>query len=70
VLFVAMEQRDLRKIAGMAAGEESTTDVRRGAAAQEMVHWRELLLAKLRQRGALTLETYPEERMTSFVLNR
>jgi hypothetical protein len=40
-----------------------------GAAAQEMVHWRELLLARLRQRGALTLETYPEE-MTSFVLNR
>jgi uncharacterized protein (DUF58 family) len=67
VLFVAIEQRDLRQIAG--ARPENQQQMFAGAAAQEMVHWRELLLARLRQRGALTLETYPEE-MTSFVLNR
>jgi hypothetical protein len=57
----------LRQIAGMRP--ENQQQMFAGAAAQEMVHWRELLLARLRQRGALTLETYPEE-MTSFVLNR
>ena len=67
VLFVAIEQRDLRRIAGMRP--ENQQQLFAGAAALEMVHWRELLLARLRQRGALTLETYPEE-MTSFVLNR
>jgi uncharacterized protein (DUF58 family) len=67
VLFVAIEQRDLRQIAGMRP--ENQQQMFAGAAAQEMVHWRELLLARLRQRGTLTLETYPEE-MTSFVLNR
>jgi uncharacterized protein (DUF58 family) len=67
VLFVAIEQRDLRQIAGMRP--ENQQQMFAGAAAQEMVHWRELLLARLRQRGALTIETYPEE-MTSFVLNR
>jgi uncharacterized protein (DUF58 family) len=67
VLFVAIEQRDLRAIAGMRPANQQQMFA--GAAAQEMVHWRELLLARLRQRGALTLETYPEE-MTSFVLNR
>jgi uncharacterized protein (DUF58 family) len=67
VLFVAIEQRDLRQIAAMRP--ENQQQMFAGAAAQEMVHWRELLLARLRQRGALTLETYPED-MTSFVLNR
>ena len=67
VLFVAMEQRDLRKIAG--ARPDTPQQMFAGAAAQEMVQWRELLLARLRQRGALTLETYPED-MTSSVLNR
>jgi uncharacterized protein (DUF58 family) len=67
VLFVAIEQRDLRQIAGMRP--ENQQQMFAGAAAQEMMHWRELLLARLRQRGALTLETDPEE-MTSFVLNR
>ncbi len=67
VLFVAIEQRDLRQIAAMRP--ENQQQMFAGAAAQEMVRWRELLLARLRQRGALTLETYPEE-MTSFVLNR
>jgi uncharacterized protein (DUF58 family) len=67
VLFVAIEQRDLRRIARLRP--ENQQQLFAGAAAQEMVHWRELLLARLRQRGVLTLETYPEE-MTSFVLNR
>lgn len=67
VLFVAMEQRDLRKMAAMRPG--NAQQMFTGAAAQEMVRWRELLLARLRQRGALTLETYPED-MTAFVLNR
>jgi uncharacterized protein (DUF58 family) len=67
VLFVAIEQRDLRQMAGMRP--ENQQQMFAGAAAQEMVHWRELLLARLRHRGALTLETHPEE-MTSFVLNR
>ena len=67
VLFVAIEQRDLRQIAAMRPANQQQMFA--GAAAQEMVHWRELLLARLRQRGALTLETYPED-MTSLVLNR
>ncbi len=67
VLFVAMEQRDLRQIAERRPVTQQ--EMFAGAAAQEMVQWRRLLLARLRQRGALTLETYPEE-MTSFVLNR
>jgi uncharacterized protein (DUF58 family) len=67
VLFVAMEQRDLKEIAAMRP--DNLQQMFAGAAAQEMVRWRELLLARLRQRGALTLETYPEE-MTSSVLNR
>jgi uncharacterized protein (DUF58 family) len=67
VLFVAIEQRDLR---GIAVKHPTTQqEMFAGAAAQEMLQWRKLLLARLRQRGALTLETYPEQ-MTSFVLNR
>lgn len=67
VLFVAIEQTDLRQIASMRP--DNQRQMFASAAAQQMVHWRELLLARLRQRGALTLETYPEE-MTAFVLNR
>jgi hypothetical protein len=67
VLFVAIEQRDLREIAVNRPATQQ--EMFAGAAAQEMLQWRKLLLARLRQRGALTLETYPEQ-MTSFVLNR
>jgi uncharacterized protein (DUF58 family) len=67
VLFVAIEQRDLRSIAVERPATQQ--EMFAGAAAQEMLQWRKLLLARLRQRGALTLETYPEQ-MTSFVLNR
>jgi uncharacterized protein (DUF58 family) len=67
VLLVAIEQRDLKRIA--ATRPESPRQMFECAAAQELVHWREILLARLRERGALTLETYPEE-MTASVLNR
>jgi uncharacterized protein (DUF58 family) len=67
VLFVAIEQRDLREMASKRPGNQQ--EMFAGAAAQEMVRWREVLLGRLRQRGALTLETYPED-MTSLVLNR
>jgi uncharacterized protein (DUF58 family) len=67
VLFVAIEQRDLRGIAVRRPATQQ--EMFAGAAAQEMLQWRQLLLARLRQRGALTLETYPEQ-MTSYVLNR
>ena len=67
VLLVAIEQRDLKRIA--ASRPEDSKQMFARAAAQELVHWREVLLARLRERGALTLETYPED-MTASVLNR
>lgn len=67
VLLVAIEQRDLKEIA--AARPENPKQMFAGAAAQELVQWREVLLARIRERGALTLETYPED-MTAAVLNR
>lgn len=67
VLLVAIEQRDLKRIA--ATRPEDPKHMFECAAAQELVHWREVLLARLRERGALTLETYPED-MTASVLNR
>jgi uncharacterized protein (DUF58 family) len=67
VLLVAIEQRDLKRIA--ATRPEDPKQMFECAAVQELVHWREVLLARLRERGALTLETYPED-MTASVLNR
>jgi uncharacterized protein (DUF58 family) len=67
VLLVAIEQRDLKRVA--ASRPEDPKQMFACAAAQELVHWREVLLARLRERGALTLETYPED-MTASVLNR
>jgi uncharacterized protein (DUF58 family) len=67
VLFVAIQQRDLGEIAVRRPATQQ--EMFAGAAAQEMMQWRKLLLARLRQRGALTMETYPEQ-MTSHVLNR
>ncbi len=67
VLLVAIEQRDLKRIA--ATRPEDATQMFACAAAQELVHWREVLLARLRERGALTLETYPED-LAAAVLNR
>lgn len=54
VLFVVIGQPDL---AALAAGEpDSVTSMYRTTAAQETMHRREVLMAKLRQRGALAVE--------------
>ncbi|HEX4756455.1 MAG TPA: DUF58 domain-containing protein [Terracidiphilus sp.] len=67
LLFVAMAQPDVQAIAG--ALPKNVEQMFRTAAAQELVDRRELLLAKLRDRGALTLDLDPS-RLTSEVLNR
>jgi uncharacterized protein (DUF58 family) len=54
VLFVVIGQPDLRELA--AKNPQSEAEMYRVAAAQEMVHRRELLLARLRERGALAME--------------
>jgi uncharacterized protein (DUF58 family) len=54
VLFVVIGQPDLGELA--TRRPQSETDMYQVAAAQEMVHRRELLLARLRERGALALE--------------
>jgi uncharacterized protein (DUF58 family) len=54
VLFVVIGQPDLGELA--AKRPQSETEMYRVAAAQEMVHRRELLLARLRERGALAME--------------
>jgi len=54
VLFVVIGQPDLGELA--AKRPQSKTEMYQVAAAQEMVHRRELLLARLRERGALALE--------------
>ena len=54
VLFVVIGQPDLGELA--AKTPQSASEMYRVAAAQEMVHRRELLLAQLRERGALALE--------------
>jgi len=54
VLFVVIGQPDLGELA--ARRPENETEMYQVAAAQEMVHRREMLLARLRERGALALE--------------
>jgi uncharacterized protein (DUF58 family) len=54
VLFVVIGQPDLGELA--AKSPQSESEMYRIAAAQEMVHRRELLLARLRERGALAME--------------
>ena len=54
VLFIAIGQPDLGTLAATRA--ENEQQMFQVAAAQEMVHRRELLLARLRERGALALE--------------
>jgi uncharacterized protein (DUF58 family) len=54
VLFVVVGQSDLGELASKTPSNES--EMYRVAAAQEMVHRRELLLARLRERGALAME--------------
>jgi uncharacterized protein (DUF58 family) len=54
VLFMVIGQPDLRELA--ARTPQNEREMYQVAAAQEMIHRRELLLARLRERGALALE--------------
>ena len=66
VLFVAMAQPEVAAIAR--AIPANVEQMFRSAAAQEMATRRELLLAQLREQGAITLDTLPGQ-MTASVLN-
>lgn len=67
LLFVAMAQRDVTAIAD--AHPKNVEQMFRAAAAQELAARRELLLARLREQGALTLDLDPEV-LTPAVLNQ
>jgi len=67
LLFVAMAQPEVEKIAQ--ARPKNVEQMFRAAAAQEMAGRREVLLARLHEQGALTLDLNPEA-LTSTVLNR
>jgi uncharacterized protein (DUF58 family) len=67
VLFVAMAQPE---VAAIAAAVPKTVDgMFRSVAAQEMASRRGLLLARLRDQGAIALDTLPSQ-MTASVLNQ
>ncbi len=66
LLFVAMAQPEVEQIAQ--ARPKNVEQLFRAAAAQEMAGRRELLLARLHEQGALTLDLNPEA-LTSSVLN-
>jgi uncharacterized protein (DUF58 family) len=67
LLFVAMAQPEVELIAQIRP--KSVDEMFRAAAAQEMTGRRELLLARLHEQGALTLDLNPEA-LTSSVLNQ
>lgn len=67
LLFVAMAQPEVERIAS--ARPKTVEEMFRATAAQEMAGRRELLLARLREQGALTMDLDPE-RLTSSVLNQ
>jgi uncharacterized protein (DUF58 family) len=67
LLFVAMAQPEVEQIAQ--ARPKNINELFRAAAAQEMAGRRELLLARLHEQGALTLDLNPEV-LTSSVLNQ
>jgi uncharacterized protein (DUF58 family) len=67
LLFVAMAQPEVELIAR--ARPRNVEQMFRSAAAQEMAGRRELLLARLHEQGALTLDLNPEV-LTSSVLNQ
>ena len=67
LLFVAMAQPDVAAIAN--ARPKTVEEMFRASAAQELTSRRELLLARLRDQGALTLDLDPA-RVTSAVLNQ
>ena len=66
LLFVAMGQPDVEAIAR--SRPQTVAAMFRASAAQELQSRRELLLARLREQGALTLDLHPEK-LTSAVLN-
>jgi uncharacterized protein (DUF58 family) len=66
LLFVAMAQPEVESIAQ--ARPKNLEQMFRAAAAQEMAGRRELLLARLHEQGALTLDLNPEA-LTASVLN-
>jgi uncharacterized protein (DUF58 family) len=66
LLFVSMAQPEVESIAQ--ARPKNVEQMFRAAAAQEMAGRRELLLARLHEQGALTLDLNPEA-LTSSVLN-
>jgi uncharacterized protein (DUF58 family) len=67
LLFVAMAQPDVEAIAN--ARPKNVEQMFRASAAQELTSRRELLLARLREQGALTLDLDPAQ-LTSAVLNQ
>jgi uncharacterized protein (DUF58 family) len=67
LLFVAMAQPEVESIAQ--ARPKTVNQMFRAAAAQEMAARREVLLARLHEHGALTLDLNPEA-LTSSVLNQ
>jgi uncharacterized protein (DUF58 family) len=67
LLFVAMAQPEVESIAQ--ARPKNLEQMFRASAAQEMAGRRELLLARLHEQGALTLDLNPEA-LTSAVLNQ
>jgi uncharacterized protein (DUF58 family) len=67
LLFVAMAQPEVEFIAQ--SRPNNVEEMFRAAAAQEMAARRELLLARLHEQGALTLDLNPEA-LTSSVLNQ
>jgi uncharacterized protein (DUF58 family) len=67
LLFVAMAQPEVESIAQERPGD--VEQMFRAAAAQEMAGRRELLLARLQEQGAFTLDLNPEA-LTSAVLNQ
>jgi len=67
LLFVAMAQPDVEAIAK--GRPKNVEQMFRASAAQELVMRREILLARLRDQGALTLDLDPDK-LTSAVLNQ
>lgn len=67
LLFVAMAQPEVERLAE--ARPENVDEMFRAAAAQETAGRREVLLAQLAERGALTLDLAPDA-LTSAVLNQ
>ncbi|HVN92246.1 MAG TPA: DUF58 domain-containing protein [Terracidiphilus sp.] len=67
LLFVAMAQPDVTAIAN--ARPKNVEEMFRASAAQELTARRELLLARLRDQGALTLDLDPAQ-LTAAVLNQ